>query len=328
MTGSYLVEPPPRSRRRAVRSRRDDGEGLRQRAIVVTGRGGRALSVDGDAAAHGVTSRSHNQGERDLHDRPSLVLAPRGACSPRPVLCPFRHRGPRGPPPVRRRGSSRTRCKSRSRPRGSTPRDSRHRHAFMVLYAMHDALVKTDCRRAAGQSLADGRGRFRRTGSSTSFRAPQGRQVPQRRLDDGGRREVLLRALSRRVRQAPQGARGRHRGRRSHKVRFRLKKPWLDFMTFFATAATGALDLPKEIRGEGWRRLGFKKAPVGAGPYSSSRSSPGSSWSSRRTTRTGASRRHQDARPPRRPRRVDAGWRLKRGEVDIAYSITGALAQE
>jgi len=49
----------------------------------------------------------------------------------------------------------------------------------------------------------------------------------------------------------------------AHRVRFRLKKPWADFMTFYATPATGAAwILPKKYV----ERLGddgFKKAPVG-----------------------------------------------------------------
>src|SRR5262245_23156797 len=51
------------------------------------------------------------------------------------------------------------------------------------------------------------------------------------------------------------------------RVRVRLKEPWPEFMTFFGTPATGAgWVLPKNYV----QRVGdegFKKAPVGAGPY-------------------------------------------------------------
>src|SRR4029077_3188390 len=51
------------------------------------------------------------------------------------------------------------------------------------------------------------------------------------------------------------------------RVRFRMKEPWPDFMTFYATPATGAGWLvPKQDV----ERVGddvFKKAPIGAGPY-------------------------------------------------------------
>src|SRR5262245_43827422 len=53
----------------------------------------------------------------------------------------------------------------------------------------------------------------------------------------------------------------------AHRVRFRLKGPWPDFMTFYATPATGAAwILPKKYV-ERVGDDGFKKAPVGAGPY-------------------------------------------------------------
>src|SRR5881296_958762 len=53
----------------------------------------------------------------------------------------------------------------------------------------------------------------------------------------------------------------------AQRVRFRLKQPWPDFMTFYATPATSAAWIvPKKYM----ERVGddaFKKAPVGAGPY-------------------------------------------------------------
>ena len=76
------------------------------------------------------------------------------------------------------------------------------------------------------------------------------------------------------------------------RVRFRLKQPWPDFMTFYGTPATGAaLDRPQEVRREGGRgRLqegaGRRRARTG-----SSRSRRASSWCSRPSTGTGARRR-------------------------------------
>ena len=84
---------------------------------------------------------------------------------------------------------------------------------FMVLYALHDALVKPMPAGINTPSLAEswtaveGRADLR-------VRPPQGREVPQRRAGDGGGREVLLRALQGRGRQAPQGARARGPDRR------------------------------------------------------------------------------------------------------------------
>ena len=51
------------------------------------------------------------------------------------------------------------------------------------------------------------------------------------------------------------------------RVRFRLKQPWPDFMTFYATPATGAAWIVPKKYVEQVGDDGFKKAPVGAGPY-------------------------------------------------------------
>src|SRR5258706_1111660 len=52
-----------------------------------------------------------------------------------------------------------------------------------------------------------------------------------------------------------------------HRVRIRLKQPWPDFMTFFGTPATGAAWIVPKKYVEKVGDDGFKKAPVGAGPY-------------------------------------------------------------
>ena len=49
-------------------------------------------------------------------------------------------------------------------------------------------------------------------------------------------------------------------------VRFRLNKPWPDFMTFYASATGAGWIVPKKYV-EKVGDEGFKKAPVGAGPY-------------------------------------------------------------
>jgi peptide/nickel transport system substrate-binding protein len=58
-------------------------------------------------------------------------------------------------------------------------------------------------------------------------------------------------------------------------VRFHLDAPWPDFMTFFGTTASGAgLVLPKQYLTEVGDD-GFKKHPIGAGPYRFVSSNPG-----------------------------------------------------
>ena len=49
-------------------------------------------------------------------------------------------------------------------------------------------------------------------------------------------------------------------------VRFRLKKPWPDFLTFYASATGAGWVVPKKYV-EKVGEDGFKKAPIGAGPY-------------------------------------------------------------
>jgi peptide/nickel transport system substrate-binding protein len=50
------------------------------------------------------------------------------------------------------------------------------------------------------------------------------------------------------------------------RVRFRLKQPWPDFLTFYATATGAGWIVPRKYV-EQVGEEGFKKAPVGAGPY-------------------------------------------------------------
>ena len=115
----------------------------------------------------------------------------------------------------------------------------------------------------------------------------------------------------------------------THHVRFRLKEPWPDFMTFYGTPATGAgWIVPKKYVlkvGED----GFKKAPIGAGPYRFVSFTPGVElvleafeqyWRKVPTVK-----RLVFKVIPDELTRLAA---LKRGEVDIVYSIRGELAAE
>src|SRR5262245_17774968 len=114
-----------------------------------------------------------------------------------------------------------------------------------------------------------------------------------------------------------------------HRVRFRLKEPWPDFMTFYATPASGACWIVPKKYVEKVGDDGFKKAPVGAGPYRLASYNPGIEmvWE--------ANDRYW-RKTPQVKRMV---WRvvtedltrlamLKRGEVDVAYSLRGPLGEE
>ena len=113
------------------------------------------------------------------------------------------------------------------------------------------------------------------------------------------------------------------------RVRFVLKQPWADFITFYATPATGANWIVPKKYVEKVGDEGYKKAPIGAGPYKFVRFNPGIElvleanegyWRKTPSVKTLVFRVIPDEST-----RLAA---LKRGEVDVAYSITGALAEE
>src|SRR5262249_57738531 len=52
-----------------------------------------------------------------------------------------------------------------------------------------------------------------------------------------------------------------------YRVRFRLKEPWPDFMTFYGSPASGAGWVVPKKYVEKVGDEGFKRAPIGAGPY-------------------------------------------------------------
>ncbi|HEU0154684.1 MAG TPA: ABC transporter substrate-binding protein [Stellaceae bacterium] len=109
-------------------------------------------------------------------------------------------------------------------------------------------------------------------------------------------------------------------------VRFRLKSPWPDFLTFYATASGAGWVVPKKYV-EQVGDAGFKKAPVGAGPYKFVSFTPGVElvleafdqyWRKKPSVK-----RLVFKVIPDETTRLAA---LQRGEVDICYSIRGELA--
>jgi peptide/nickel transport system substrate-binding protein len=198
---------------------------------------------------------------------------------------------------------------------------------FMILYALHDAMVKPMPGNPAAPSLAE----------SWSM------------SPDGLVYEFVLRKGVRFHNGDPVTADDvkfsleRYRGA-SHKplkervaaietpdpsrVRIRLKKAWPDFMTFYLSATGAAWIVPKKYV-EKVGDEGFKKAPIGAGPYRFVSFTPGVElvleafdqyW--RKTPNV---KRLVFKAIPDEATRLAA---LKRGEVDIAYAIRGALAED
>jgi peptide/nickel transport system substrate-binding protein len=112
------------------------------------------------------------------------------------------------------------------------------------------------------------------------------------------------------------------------RVRFRLKQPWPDFMTFYANATGSGWVVPKKYV-EAVGEEGFKKAPMGAGPYKFVSFNPGVELvleaSEHFWRKTPSVKRLVFRVIPDEATRLVA---LKRGEVDVAYLIRGALAEE
>jgi peptide/nickel transport system substrate-binding protein len=111
-------------------------------------------------------------------------------------------------------------------------------------------------------------------------------------------------------------------------VRFKLKQPWPDFLTFYVSATGAGWIVPKKYV-ERVGEDGFKRAPVGAGPYKFVSFAPGDAlvleafdgyW-----RKVPSVRRLVLRSIPDESTRLAA---LKRGEVDIVYSIRAELAAE
>jgi peptide/nickel transport system substrate-binding protein len=112
-------------------------------------------------------------------------------------------------------------------------------------------------------------------------------------------------------------------------VRFRLKEPWPDFMTFYGTPATGAGWIVPKKYIEKVGDEGFKKAPVGAGPYRLASFNPGIELvfeaHDRYWRKTPGVKRLVWKTVTEDVTRLAM---LKRGEADVAYSLRGPLAEE
>ena len=113
------------------------------------------------------------------------------------------------------------------------------------------------------------------------------------------------------------------------RVRIRLKQPWPDFMTFYATPATGAAWIVPKKYVEKVGADGFKKHPIGAGPYKFVSFQPGielvleaneAYWRKTPSVKRLIFRSVTDD--------TTRLAMLKRGEVDVAYQIRGPLGAE
>jgi len=114
-----------------------------------------------------------------------------------------------------------------------------------------------------------------------------------------------------------------------YRVRFQLHEPWPDFMTFYGTLVSGAAWVVPKKYVEQVGDDGFRKHPVGLGPYKFVSHTPGvdlvmeaneSYW--RKTPHV---KRLVFKMVPEATTRLAM---LKRGEVDLAYLLDAPMAQE
>ena len=199
---------------------------------------------------------------------------------------------------------------------------------FMVLYAMHDALIKPMPGNPMAPSLAESwsaskDGRTYEFVLRQGVRFHNGEPVTTEDVKFSferyrGASAALLKSKVAQVEVVD-----------ARRIRFVLARPWPDFMTFYATPATGAAWIVPKKYVEKVGDEGFKKAPIGAGPYKFASFRPGIDltleaneqyWRKVPSVKTLVFRViHEEST------RLAA---LKRGEVDVAYSITGPLAEE
>src|SRR5262249_19182882 len=113
------------------------------------------------------------------------------------------------------------------------------------------------------------------------------------------------------------------------RIRFRMKQAWADVMTFYATPAAGAAWVVPKKYVERVGEEGFKKAPIGAGPYRFVSFTPGVElvveayegyW-----RKTPSIKRLVFKSVPDESTRLAM---VKRGETDVADSIRGPNAEE
>jgi len=197
---------------------------------------------------------------------------------------------------------------------------------FWVLYAMHDALVKPMPGNLMTPSLAES-WTTSRDGLTYEFKLREGLKFHN---GDPFTAEDVKFSFAR-----AKGARLLHEKVKEvqivdpYRVRFVLHAPWPDFMAFYGTLASGAGWIAPKKYVEQVGPDGFKKHPIGLGPYKFVSHTPGvelvmeaneSYW-----RKMPSVKRIVFKSVPESTTRLAM---LKRGEVDLAYLLEVPQAQE
>jgi peptide/nickel transport system substrate-binding protein len=199
---------------------------------------------------------------------------------------------------------------------------------FMVLYALHDALVKPMPAGINTPSLAES---WTQSKDGLTYEFVLRKGVRFHNGDPVTAEDVKFsferykgsgaKLLKERVREVQVVDAGR--------IRFHLKDPWPDFMTFYGTSATGSGWIVPKAYVEKVGDDGFKKHPIGAGPYKFVSFTPGVElvmeafdgyWRKAPNLKRLVYRSM--------PEETTRAAALKKGEVDIAYLLTGPVAED
>ncbi len=199
---------------------------------------------------------------------------------------------------------------------------------FMVVYALHDALVKpmpasfyTPSLAASFTPSKDGLTYEFVLRKGATFHNGEPVTAADVKFSFERYKGSGAKTLKERVREVQVVDPGR--------VRIHLNEPWSDFMSFYGTTATGAGWIVPKAYVEKVGDDGFKKAPIGAGPYKFVSFTPGIElvleafegyWRKAPNIKRLVLRSLTEE--------TTRAAALKNGEVDIAYLLTGPVAQD
>jgi peptide/nickel transport system substrate-binding protein len=200
--------------------------------------------------------------------------------------------------------------------------------SFMVLYGLHDALVKPLPGKSVAPALAeswtvspDGLVYEFVLRKGVTFHNGEPVTADDAKFSFERYRGIFAKTLKERVAavEAPEAGR----------LRIRLKQAWPDFMTYMGTVTTSAAWVVPRKYLEKVGEDGFKKAPIGAGPYRFVSFTPGielvlAAFAGYGRKAPAVKRLVFRVIPDPSTRLVA----LKRGEADVAFSMVGELADE
>ena len=198
---------------------------------------------------------------------------------------------------------------------------------FMVLYALHDAMVRPSPGQPMAPSLAES---WSVSPDGLVYEFVLRKGVKFHNGDTVSAEDVKFSleryrgASAKPLKESVAAVETPEPGR----VRIRLKRAWSDFMTFYSNATGAGWIVPKKYV-EKVGDEGFKRAPIGAGPYKFVAFTPGvelvlEAFEQYWRKAPSVKRLILKSIPDDTTRLVA----LKRGEVDVAYAIRGTLAEE